>query len=205
MWWASLRRAVPVLALGLLRLWSVSGTNYQSHVSEYGVHWNFFFTLAAVQLLATALVRGGAGRGAVPVRHCGLLAAALLVLHQTALSVLGLTSFILHAPRRSWVEQNREGIVSVVGYLALHLLGLRIGAHIHRSQRRPTVHQHAHCSGSLRSLSVCSHLTPARLLLLLCVLVALLSTAPAAVAGMVVEHGRPLQLASQLPMALLVC
>ena len=38
------------ILLGLLRLLSVKSTDYQEHVSEYGVHWNFFFTIAAVKV-----------------------------------------------------------------------------------------------------------------------------------------------------------
>ena len=43
----SVRRQLPVLALGGLRLLVVKLANYQEHVTEYGLHWNFFFTLAA--------------------------------------------------------------------------------------------------------------------------------------------------------------
>jgi phosphatidylinositol glycan class W len=44
---SSVKRQLPVLALGCLRLLAVKLANYQEHVTEYGVHWNFFFTLAA--------------------------------------------------------------------------------------------------------------------------------------------------------------
>lgn len=42
----------------------------QEHVAEYGVHWNFFFTLAAVALL-TSLIH-------VPTAYCGSLAVVIL-------------------------------------------------------------------------------------------------------------------------------
>ncbi|KAA0162884.1 hypothetical protein FNF28_04519 [Cafeteria roenbergensis] len=38
----------PCLLLGLLRLAGTAATNYQTHVGEYGAHWNFFVTLALV-------------------------------------------------------------------------------------------------------------------------------------------------------------
>lgn len=42
-------------AAGLLRLVFTRGVDYQQPVGEYGVHWNFFFTLAAVKLLTAAV------------------------------------------------------------------------------------------------------------------------------------------------------
>jgi len=48
----ALSAVLPCLAIGLLRFASTAATNYQGHVSEYGVHWNFFLTLALVPPLA---------------------------------------------------------------------------------------------------------------------------------------------------------
>lgn len=41
----SLRASFTLLALGFIRLVATKGVNYQEHNSEYGLHWNFFFTL----------------------------------------------------------------------------------------------------------------------------------------------------------------
>ena len=45
-----IKKLFPFVLLGLFRLASVRAIDYQQHVSEYGVHWNFFFTIAAVRV-----------------------------------------------------------------------------------------------------------------------------------------------------------
>ncbi|CAB4063742.1 PIGW [Lepeophtheirus salmonis] len=49
----SLQNSSCLLVLGITRVISVKLLNYQEHVTEYGVHWNFFFTLAFVKILST--------------------------------------------------------------------------------------------------------------------------------------------------------
>lgn len=50
---------------------ATKGAGYQEHVGEYGVHWNFFFTLAAVELM-TSVVPWPLGRA-------GLAGACIIV------------------------------------------------------------------------------------------------------------------------------
>merc|ERR1712159_103006 len=72
----------PLLVLGLIRLFATKSADYQEHVSEYGVHWNFFFTLAGVALLVAVLS---------PRREWSAITGLLLVAaYQFALSFLGI-------------------------------------------------------------------------------------------------------------------
>ncbi|KAI9462017.1 GWT1-domain-containing protein [Lactarius psammicola] len=113
-------KCTPVLALGLIRVMLVKGTQYPEHVTEYGVHWNFFLTLALVPVLRVFLHPLFT---TIPISLLGLLVA---LAHQLSLSV-GLASYVLDAPRQSLISANKEGLVSLTGYLAIHLLGLSTG------------------------------------------------------------------------------
>lgn len=118
----SLRHSLPLLALGLVRLLSVKGLDYAEHVTEYGVHWNFFFTLGFLPpfvALFQSLLR------LVP-SYAGL-ALLLAILYQILLDTTPLTAFILAGPRTDLVSQNREGIFSFFGYLAIFLAGQDLG------------------------------------------------------------------------------
>ncbi|KAF7972112.1 hypothetical protein HWV62_18820 [Athelia sp. TMB] len=136
-----LRKTAPVIALGLVRVLLVKSTEYPEHATEYGTHWNFFITLAllpVLQVLLHPLI------ARMPVAALGSLVA---VAHQLALSFGGLEGYVLDAPRIGIFSANKEGIVSLTGYLAIHLLGLSAGtlilpptpSHFRRQQRAQLV------------------------------------------------------------------
>lgn len=115
------RKSLPIIVLGLVRVLLVKGTDYPEHISEYGVHWNFFLTLALLPILQTVL------HPLILRFSITLLGIAVGTVHQLLLSYANLQDYVLHAPRNSWISANKEGIVSLTGYLSIHLLGLSIG------------------------------------------------------------------------------
>lgn len=118
----SLRHSIPLLVLGFIRLLSVKGLDYAEHVAEYGVHWNFFFTLGflppfvAIFREVLRLIPSHA-----------LLALFVSGTYEILLDNTQLKAYVLTAPRVDLIAQNKEGIFSFVGYLAIFLVGQDLG------------------------------------------------------------------------------
>ncbi|KAI9704029.1 MAG: Glucosaminyl phosphatidylinositol (GlcN-PI) nositol acylation protein [Bogoriella megaspora] len=146
-----LRHALPLWILGLLRLYSVKKVDYAEHVTEYGVHWNFFFTLALLPPF-TAVAQAFAGS------KYTLTAFSLLVTvaYEAVLDFTDLKKFILTAPRTDLFSQNREGIFSFFGYLSIALAGQATGMYI--IPREESLPSSGSIVNSLRQSSVLSQL-----------------------------------------------
>ncbi|KAL6794866.1 GPI-anchored wall transfer protein 1 [Trichoderma sp. SZMC 28013] len=121
----SIRHSIPLLVLGFIRLLSVKGLEYAEHVSEYGVHWNFFFTLG---FLPPFVAIFQAIFDIIP-SHAAL-ALLLVGTYQALLENTALKGFVLTAPRVDLISMNREGIFSFIGYLAIFLAGQDLGKFI---------------------------------------------------------------------------
>ncbi|XP_058632624.1 phosphatidylinositol-glycan biosynthesis class W protein [Onychostoma macrolepis] len=119
----------PLVLLGFVRLASVKSSGYHEHMTEYGVHWNFFFTLAIVRVVASALL------AIFPVNASGLLALLIGGTYQVVLETTGLKSFLIHNKERTgFLQANREGIFSVVGYIAIYMAGVQVGRYLMQSR-----------------------------------------------------------------------
>ena len=131
------KKCTPLILLGVIRLLTNKGLEYQEHVSEYGVHWNFFFTLCFIEgfMVLWRRIKSEFGDG---VSFDGIVATATMITYQTYLSFGG-QDFIENAERRctndyaeAWTMcdlfyANREGAMGLVGYISLRLLSEEIG------------------------------------------------------------------------------
>ncbi|CEH13819.1 gpi-anchored wall transfer protein 1 [Ceraceosorus bombacis] len=121
------RKAVPLLLLGGARVVAVKGSHYQEHLSEYGVHWNFFITLALLPPLATILRPLARQRNA----RWSVIGIGIGIAYEILLRLTRLQSYVLGpGPRISLFSANKEGIISLAGYLALYLIGLDVGHYV---------------------------------------------------------------------------
>ncbi|WFD32067.1 Glucosaminyl phosphatidylinositol (GlcN-PI) nositol acylation protein [Malassezia sp. CBS 17886] len=123
---STVRRTLPLLALGIARVALVKRTDYPEHASEYGVHWNFFITLALLvpALDAARLLPAARRRWLVPA------ALGLASVHQLLLSATRLGPWAI-APQRSVhsiLSLNKEGVTSLPGYIVIGFLGFDTGA-----------------------------------------------------------------------------
>ncbi|RYR39836.1 hypothetical protein Ahy_A09g045469 isoform B [Arachis hypogaea] len=118
-WKTAIVSISPLITLGFLRLVTTTGVDYQVHVSEYGVHWNFFFTLAAVSIL-TSFVN-------VPPQYSGIFGLLVLVVYQFCL-IHGLSAYLLSDERgMDIISQNKEGIHR---YWGMYLVGVQLGNYL---------------------------------------------------------------------------
>ncbi|KAJ1675999.1 Glucosaminyl phosphatidylinositol (GlcN-PI) nositol acylation protein [Spiromyces aspiralis] len=116
-----LKTAAPLLGLGLIRLVTVEKTNYQKHVTEYGVHWNFFLTLGLLPLFVPLCLKY-----IMPFnqpRVAGYIVASAYQL----LLLGGLEDWIMGPDRSNLIAENKEGLCSFLGYLATYLIGMGLG------------------------------------------------------------------------------
>ncbi|KAJ6695836.1 PHOSPHATIDYLINOSITOL-GLYCAN BIOSYNTHESIS CLASS W PROTEIN [Salix koriyanagi] len=129
-WKAAVQSTSPLLLLGFARLLTTRSVDYQVHTGEYGVHWNFFFTLAAVSIL-TSIIK-------IPPQYSGIFGVAILIGFQYWLSH-GLNVYLLSDERGTNIlSKNKEGIFSILGYWGLYLVGVQLGYYLFFGNRSTT-------------------------------------------------------------------
>lgn len=134
---SSILGVLPLLLIGMLRFTIHKFVNYQEHVSEYGVHWNFFLSIASVVVLSSLLPFS-------PVTSA-VFSVLVSLWYQRHLDT-GLSDFILTAPRLDFFSQNREGILGVLSFLAIYQAGLAL---------RPLLSNGVNCLRNCAVLWIC--------------------------------------------------
>uniref|UniRef100_A0A2H8TRZ2 Phosphatidylinositol-glycan biosynthesis class W protein n=1 Tax=Melanaphis sacchari TaxID=742174 RepID=A0A2H8TRZ2_9HEMI len=112
------KQVLPLIMLGIGRTYFVTKADYHHYVFEYGVHWNFFMTLAFLKIINLIVLPF--------VNTCCLscIATILVIIYEFALN-FGLADWIMSdAPRDTLFSANREGILSLIGYEAIFLYSL---------------------------------------------------------------------------------
>ncbi|CAF0818083.1 unnamed protein product [Brachionus calyciflorus] len=110
-----------LLYIGLIRLFLLSMSGYRVNVNEYGVHWNFFFTIFFVKVLSSPfdfIIRNNP-------RRAFFLSFIIGVAYQFMLSKKDFREYILEydQERKSLIDKNKEGLFSTLGYMSIYFAG----------------------------------------------------------------------------------
>lgn len=135
---------IAIIGVGrLLLLWVFS---YNQPVTEYGVHWNFFLTIAVVRLIVFTIT-SSIPASFNPKYLCAGLGVIIAIIYQIVLSN-GLMNYILKGQleycnddcedkRETLFSANREGILSCTGYVSIYLISASIGFVLHNRNNVP--------------------------------------------------------------------
>ncbi|XP_076337603.1 phosphatidylinositol-glycan biosynthesis class W protein-like isoform X3 [Tachypleus tridentatus] len=107
----------PLFVLGFGRLVAIKALNYHEHVTEYGVHWNFFLTLGLTKVLCTISLN------ALPV----YVHVVVPVLYQYLLSQYRMTEYLFSDERNGFLHANKEGLWSLFGYISIYVSAVQVG------------------------------------------------------------------------------
>ncbi|XP_026289347.1 uncharacterized protein LOC113214250 [Frankliniella occidentalis] len=126
--WKTALQCIPLIFLGIGRLILTNQVEYHEHVTEYGQHWNFFFTLAVTKLACSIILKTVKGS-----TNVYFFFTILMICSYETVLQCGLQKWILgNAPRLDLVSANREGLASIVGYVALYFGGVSLGRILRR-------------------------------------------------------------------------
>lgn len=131
----TLKDSILISSFGIFRVIFIKQTNYQEHVTEYGVHWNFFFTISVVKFMSTVFLVLFTKFNRQP--FFLIFSVFSIMCYQYSLSYLGLfeiiqTGFHGDNSRENFIDANREGVFSCFGYMAIYFFGLFAGRQIFR-------------------------------------------------------------------------
>lgn len=118
------KQILPLLMLGFGRIYFVRKVDYHHYVFEYGVHWNFFMTLAFLKIINLFILPF------ISTCYISSFASILVIIYEIALN-FGLANWVMSdASRDSLFSANREGILSLIGYEAIFLYSLSMKWHL---------------------------------------------------------------------------
>ena len=146
--YAEMRVITPIFFLGLIRLVLMTVMHKSPPLYEYGYHWNFFFTIGCVRILAAFILPLLPQK--ISITSC-VTATLTCLVYEYWLVNQGLREFILHAERTGLYSSNREGIYSCIGFTALYLYSVSLGAILF--SERKTVWEWSVFSSALSSLT----------------------------------------------------
>lgn len=119
--WKAIKSSMPLLLMGSARFFITQQIDYQVHVSEYGVHWNFYITLAMTKILCTLILQF------VGPNYSLMIAVVAIGIHELILCS-GIQEWVLsNVARQDFLTANREGITSLLGYVGLYFAGVCLG------------------------------------------------------------------------------
>lgn len=87
----------------------LKGIDYHDHVTEWGTHWNFFLTIACLNVWSVFI------RSSKYVMYYGF---GMLIVFELWQQHYDMKTYIWHGPRDDMISANREGIISLPGYMA---------------------------------------------------------------------------------------
>ena len=110
-----------IFCLGIARFLSVSWTNYKVNVTEYGTHWNFFLTIFCLKFFLNI----------IHIKHPFKTAIFLNIINEIVMEYFRFKNYVLNPnlERTNFINANREGILSLPGYLSLYLYGVTLKNH----------------------------------------------------------------------------
>jgi len=113
---------ISIAVIGILTRYI---SNHPEVVDEYGVHWNFFWTVWIINIFSSFIQRP---------KYALIFGFLLISAYQIFLQNGG-AKYILLAERVDLISKNREGIFGSLGYFSIFLIGIGISSFIFEREK----------------------------------------------------------------------
>lgn len=129
----SIKGSIILLLLGIGRFILTKQVNYNVQEIEYGVHWNFFLTLAFTKIFSSLILNF------FKIQYIFINSLLLIFAHEILLQS-GLQNYVIYAKRgENFISANKEGIASLLGYICLYLFSVYFGYILNKNKNKSNI------------------------------------------------------------------